>query len=35
MANVKLSQLQELKNITKDQAQESYVMVVAYDDTGK
>ena len=35
MANFKLSQLQELKNITEDQAQESYVMVVANDDTGK
>jgi chromosome segregation ATPase len=35
MANFKLSQLQELRNITEDQAQESYVMVVANDDTGK
>jgi chromosome segregation ATPase len=35
MANFKLSQLQELKNITEEQAQESYIMVVANDDTGK
>ena len=35
MANFKLSQLQELRNITDDQAQSSYIMVVANDETGK
>ena len=35
MANFKLSQLQELKGITEEQAQESYIMVVANDDTGR
>ncbi len=35
MANFKLSQLQELRNITDEQAQSSYIMVVANDETGK
>ena len=35
MANFKLSQLQELRNITDTQAQSSYIMVVANDETGK
>jgi hypothetical protein len=35
MANFKLSQLQELRNITDEQAQASYIMVVANDETGK
>lgn len=35
MSNFKLSQLQELRNITDTQAQSSYIMVVANDETGK
>lgn len=35
MANFKLSQLQELNNITEEQANGSYIMVVANDETGK